>query len=267
MPVWCHEGSIALKQAVSVLILAASLCGTLVTASAQHATAFDIEDGGRAFQNVCANCHGPDGDLIPEIDLGRGLFRRPLTDDDLVAIILEGIPGTTMPATPSMSEAQAREIVAYLRASAAARPESSIPGDPARGRRIVENSGQCLDCHRISGVGSGLGPDLSNVGMLRRAAELERSLLEPQAEVQPDFRWYEVTTSQGDRVSGRLLNHDTFSVQLLDENLELRSFRKAGLSAFGFLESPMPSVRDEMSDQDVADVVSFLVTLRGESEQ
>ena len=35
--------------------------------SAQHETAQDIEDGGRAFRNTCANCHGPDGDQVSGI--------------------------------------------------------------------------------------------------------------------------------------------------------------------------------------------------------
>ena len=54
----------------------------------------DIQDGGRVFQNTCANCHGPDGDGIAGIDLGRGQFRRTMTDQDLVQIIRNGIPGT-----------------------------------------------------------------------------------------------------------------------------------------------------------------------------
>ncbi len=42
---------------------------------AQHETASDIEDGGRVFRQSCANCHGPDGNEIPGIDLGRGVFK------------------------------------------------------------------------------------------------------------------------------------------------------------------------------------------------
>lgn len=249
-----------------VLLTIAAAIGSLHAAHAQHATAFDVEDGGRAYQNVCANCHGPDGDLIPDIDLGRGLFRRPLSDDEIVGIILNGIPDTPMPATPAMSEAQAREIVAYLRDLAASRTGSTASGDPARGRRLVETRGECLECHRIEGRGSRLGPDLSAVGRVRRAAELERSLLDPEAEVQPAHRWYEVTTRGGERVRGRLLNHDTFTIQLIDEDERLRSFDKSRLRAHGFADSPMPSVRDEMSDQDIADIVSYLTTLRGDSE-
>src|SRR4030095_4120952 len=83
------------------------------TLLAQHDTAADIEDGGRVFQNSCANCHGPDGDQIAGIDLGRGQFRRPLSDQELAGIIRNGIPNTPMPAT-NMSDAQATKIVAAL---------------------------------------------------------------------------------------------------------------------------------------------------------
>src|SRR5205809_7765698 len=81
---------------------------------AQHETAADLLDGERAFKASCANCHGPDGDQIQGIDLGRGRFRRPMTDADLVRTIRTGIPNTPMPAT-QMSEEQASKIVSYLR--------------------------------------------------------------------------------------------------------------------------------------------------------
>src|SRR5262245_62133190 len=103
------------------------------TAAAQHETAADLPDGERAFRGSCANCHGPDGDLIPGIDLGRGRFRRPMTDDDLVRIIRTGIPNTPMPASP-MTVEQAQKIVAYLRSTARARSASVVTGDAARGR-------------------------------------------------------------------------------------------------------------------------------------
>ena len=45
---------------------------------AQHTTAADVEDGGRVFQNVCANCHGPDGNQVAGIDLGRGQLQTQI---------------------------------------------------------------------------------------------------------------------------------------------------------------------------------------------
>jgi putative heme-binding domain-containing protein len=234
---------------------------------AQHATAFDIENGARAYQGTCAACHGPDGNLIAGIDFGRGLFRRPYTDDEVARIIMGGIPNTPMAPSPAMAEAQALQIVAYLRSLPATAVDSSVPGDAARGREIARGSGDCLDCHRIGAAGSALGPDLSRVGLDRRAAELMRALIEPNAEVQPNQRFYRVTPRRGEPVTGRLLNHDTFTVQLYDEEGQLRSFDKADLRDFGFVESPMPSYRDTLSPQALADVVSYLVSLRGGSVQ
>ena len=81
---------------------------------AQHDyTPADVEDGGRLYRANCANCHGPDGDGIPGIDLGHGRFRQAATDEDLIRIIRRGIPGTPMPPT-TYSDFQLRTIVAYF---------------------------------------------------------------------------------------------------------------------------------------------------------
>jgi putative heme-binding domain-containing protein len=234
-------------------------------AFAQHATAFDIENGARAYQGGCAACHGPDGNLIAGIDFGRGVLRRAYTDEELARIIIGGIPNTPMAPSPAMSQAQALQIVAYLRSLPDTAIDASVVGDAARGRDIVRNSSDCLTCHRVGTTGSALGPDLSRVGLDRRAAELMRALVDPDAEVQPNQRFYEVTPRRGEAVTGRLLNHDTFTVQLFDVNGQLRSFDKAALRDFGFVASPMPSYRDKLSPQALADVVTYLVSLRGGS--
>jgi cytochrome c oxidase cbb3-type subunit III len=228
-------------------------------ALAQHATAFDVEDGARVFASTCANCHGPDGNLIAGIDLGRGQFRRPLTDNELAGIVMNGIPNTPMPPSPNLNEEQVATVVAFLRANAEPRAEPKHTGDAARGKALFEGKGECTDCHRVDGRGSRVGPDLSRIGRLRRAAELEASLLDPGAEVQPNNRFYRVVTKVGEEVTGRLLNHDTYTVQLLDLDEQLRSFRRADLREQGFDETPMPSYRRELNEQEIADLVVYLV--------
>jgi quinoprotein glucose dehydrogenase len=116
----------------------------------------------------------------------------------------------------------------------------------------------------VNGVGSRVGPDLTRIGTVRRAAELERSLLEPKDEVQPENRFYQVTPKTGKPVKGRLLNRDTFTVQLLDTDEHLRSFAVADLREHGFAETPMPSVRRKLTTQEIADLVTYLSSLRGE---
>lgn len=251
-----------MRLASAAFIFVAFLFAGGGSLSAQHATAFDIEDGGRAFRNTCANCHGPDGDQIAGIDLGRGQFRRPLSDQELVGIIRNGIPNTPMPAT-NMSDVQATKIVTYLRSVAGSRTSEAAAGDAARGKAIFDGKGACATCHRVNGSGSRVGPDLSRVGQLRRTIELEQSLLDPAAEVLPGNRFYRVTTKDGVSVTGRLLNHDTFTVQILDMKEQLRSFVKADVKEHGFVPTPMPSYKGRLDSQETADVVSFLVSLKG----
>ena len=148
-------------RAVPRLILLLSLGAT--AAFSQHGfTQADIEEGGRQYRLNCITCHGPDGNLVTGIDLGRGKFRRASTDDDIINTILNGVPGTGMPAF-EMILPRAQVITAYLR-SMAAEPagasEAAKTGDRARGKAIFEGSSGCASCHRVRGVGGTSGPDL-----------------------------------------------------------------------------------------------------------
>jgi putative heme-binding domain-containing protein len=165
----------------------------------------------------------------------------------------------------SINDFQAATIVAYLRffADSPART-SALTGDPARGKELFENKGGCLRCHRVKGGGSRLGPNLSEVGATRRTVELERALVEPNAAAAPQNRYVRVVTKEGTTVTGRLLNIDTFSIQLLDSNESLRSFSRADLRESAVLDkTEMPSFKDKLSSQELADVVSYLASLKG----
>jgi hypothetical protein len=68
----------------------------------------------------------------------------------------------------------------------------------------------------------------------------------------------------GSTITGRLLNQDTFTIQLLDPGARLRLVEKSAVREFTMLkESPMPSYRDKLDAQEVADLVTYLTTLRG----
>jgi putative heme-binding domain-containing protein len=235
--------------------------GIAFPAAAQHATAFDVEDGKRVYLASCANCHGPDGNLIAGIDFGRGVYRRTYSDDDLAALIVAGIPNTPMAPNPAMSREQALRVVEFLRSMGEGR-ETTADGDPSRGRALFEGKGECRDCHAVHGEGSRVGPDLTRIGSLRRAGELERSLIEPAAEVQPENRFYRVTPKGAQPLVGRLLNRDTYTVQLIDLEERLRSFRLEELAEHGFEDTPMPPARQTLTTQEIADVVSYLSSLR-----
>jgi putative heme-binding domain-containing protein len=235
--------------------------GTLL---AQHSfTPIDVEDGGRLFRANCTICHGAQGDGVPGIDLMHGKFRHAKDDDDIAAIIRSGIPGTAMPPN-NFTDFTALTIVAYLRSMAAATATTTSGGDPGRGKAIYEGKGNCASCHRIRGVGARLGPDLSEIGNLRLAGELERSVTDPDAEVLPQNRHFRAVTKDGATVTGTILNEDKYSVQLLDSNNRLVSLKRANLRESAFIEkSPMPSYKDKLTHQELSDLVSYLASLKG----
>ena len=73
-----------------------------------------------------------------------------------------------------------------------------------------------------------------------------------------------VVTRDGKTFTGRFLNQDTFSVQLIDANDKLVSIDKATVRESTLEKtSPMPSFKDKLTSQELADVVSYLVSLRG----
>ena len=76
------------------------------------------------------------------------------------------------------------------------------------------------------------------------------------------YRFYQVVTNANVTARGTLLNQDTFSVQMRDTNDKLMSYWKTDLKEFAFVPSPMPSFKDKLTPQEIADVVSYLVSLR-----
>jgi putative heme-binding domain-containing protein len=246
-----------------LLALPALLTALLFTAPtlAQHETGADLFSGQQVWQNLCANCHGLDGALVPNVDLGHGVFRQNYSDEQLVAIIQNGIPNTPMPPNPTMSVEQAQLVVDYLR-SRAVDSSASLTGNPAAGRELYIDRGFCNFCHMVNGEGEPTGPDLSRIGDLRTAEELTQSLRAPNAVIQPNMRQYTVTTKDGAEITGRLMNQDTFTVQLMDYSGKLMSFNKEDLTEFGFAPSPMGALGDDWTDQEVADLVAYLASLR-----
>jgi putative heme-binding domain-containing protein len=218
-------------------------------------------DGAKLYADNCSQCHGDAGDNVSNVDLMHGRFRRASTDAELVSVILHGIPGTDMP-PHNFYEVQAAAIVQYLRA--AADRSVAVAGDKAHGQAIFAGKGNCASCHRVNGSGSRIAPDLSDIGRLRHADEIQRSLLDPDAEIIPSNRFVRVVTKDGKAVTGRLLNHDTFTVQLLDSTEKLVSLQMANVRELTFVpKSPMPSYKGKLTDQELTDLVSYLVSLKG----
>ena len=93
------------------------------------ATAESLAAGKRVFQNGCASCHGPEGlgngpqvaslrndNQTPAVprNLTTGVFKGGAAKADLYARIRLGIPGTPMPASPALSDAEVGDLINYV---------------------------------------------------------------------------------------------------------------------------------------------------------
>jgi putative heme-binding domain-containing protein len=219
------------------------------------------EAGARLYFAYCSACHGAEGNSVPGVDFRSGKFRRASSDDDLMLIVLRGIPGTAMPPN-SFGNSELRAIIGYIRSLQGSHLEA-LHGDARHGQMIFEGRGGCLNCHRVNGKGSYAATDLSDIGIIRSIDYLERSLVDPAASDLPEHRLIRAVTRDGVAVAGRHLNEDTFTVQLIDSKGNLISLLKPELKTYEVMKgSTMPSYRDRLSPGELEDVARYLYSLK-----
>ena len=142
--------------------------------------------------------------------------------------------------------------------------ETQHPGNPIRGRAIFEGEGHCTSCHRVGDSGSALGPNLTAAGTELTVDQLRNSLLDPNPTVPPAYQRYRVITRDGKAISGRLLNQDPYSLQMIDSDNQLVAFERSELREWGSMQTPpMPSYRQTLNTDELADVLAYLTSLKG----
>ncbi|HML16803.1 MAG TPA: c-type cytochrome [Bryobacteraceae bacterium] len=223
----------------------------------------DDTQGRKLFEGHCALCHGETGLGGRGPNLAQPALSHAPTDEQLVAVIKQGIPGTEMPGAWQLDDREAKLLAGYVRSLGKIAVEP-LPGDPNRGRELYAFSG-CAGCHIVRGDGTGLGPELSDIGARRNAAYLRESLVQPGASVPERYLTVTVTTREGKTIRGIRINEDTFTIQVRDAANRLYSFRKSDLVSAKkeFHQSLMPSYEARFTAAQLDDLVAYLAGLRG----
>jgi putative heme-binding domain-containing protein len=239
-------------------------------------TAEELERGHALFDAQCARCHGIGGTGGMGPPLTRARLRRAPSDEDLISLLVHGVPGTAMGGAWQLSEREMAQVAAYVR-SLGRVPAEKLTGDPVRGQAIYDGKGACATCHIVRGTGGGQGPELTDIGAVRGSGYLRESLLDPGAHLPERPVSYEpnayaaylvvrVVTRGGAEVVGARVNEDSFTIQLRDGAGRLHSLRKAELRSLEKKQgaSLMPSYRDTLTVAEIDDLVAYLMTLRAE---
>jgi putative heme-binding domain-containing protein len=255
--------------ASAVLAMMLSTFGMAARAQAQaplHDSQYsdaDIAYGATMYSSKCVTCHGTQGDGIGGVNLRSGTFRNAVIDRDLERFIRAGSPAGMPPFR--LDNAEMAGIIAYLRNMNAFDTAPVKTGDAARGRAIFDGKGACTRCHRIGLAGSRVAPNLSDIGSTRSAGSLQRSLVDPTSQMMPINRPVRAVKKDGTVVAGRRLNEDTYSVQIIDDRERFHSLMKADLREYTIsTTSPMPSYKGTLSDEEIADVLAYLLSLKGQ---
>jgi hypothetical protein len=79
----------------------------------------------------------------------------------------------------------------------------------------------------------------------------------------PINRPVRIVMKDGQTVNGRRLNEDTYTIQLMTDQERLLSVSKTDLRDYQVLTtSTMPSYKDKLTPQEIADTVAYLGSLR-----
>jgi putative heme-binding domain-containing protein len=245
-------------------------------ALAQQAGGPDLARGRVHYVASCGRCHGVNGLGGEGPPLARAQLPRVPDDDALIAIMTQGIPGTAMSGSWWLSQEELRQVASYVRslAPSAGDAGASPAGDAARGLMAFER-GRCAGCHTVGGFGTARGPDLTAVGLRRGSEYLREAILNPAAALPRgqtamprdfvDYLMVRVVAEDGTEVRGTRVNEDTYTIQIKDARGVVHSFYKPALRELDkqFDRSLMRGYRDTFTDEEVDDLVSYLMTLTG----
>ena len=173
-----------------LLAYAAYVCATRPLQAQQSGkSAGGATEGKQIFATTCAACHGLDGaggEHGPDISHRREV--QGLSDQRLLQIVRDGVPGTRMPAFSSLSETQVKSVVRYLRSLQGQGATARVSGDPKSGKVIFFGKADCSQCHMANGEGGFIGSDLSSYASTPSAVEIRDAITDPNRNLDPRKR-------------------------------------------------------------------------------
>ena len=139
----------------------------------------------------------------------------------------------------------------------------SAHGDTRRGKLVFEQAGTCANCHKVT------APARRSVPTFRRSARTRpRSPFRvgplPHAGISHNYETYVVETKTGTTANGVLVSQTPEQVTLKGADALVRTFKRSDLDLFEkSTVSLMPAdLHKALSEQDLADLVEYLLTLK-----
>jgi putative heme-binding domain-containing protein len=137
------------------------------------------------------------------------------------------------------------------------RPALTMKADALRGREVFRT--HCANCHAVAGVGTRVGPDISDT-RTKTPEMLLTDILNPNAAIDGNFISYTVTTLDGKTFTGVIASETAAGITLQREQNQTDTVLRADIDELKSSgQSLMPEgLEKNVSVQDVADLIRFL---------
>jgi len=219
--------------------------------------------GARRFTEYCAGCHGIDGkggDKAASVAVALSVMTN--SDEDLIRIVRDGtVDG--MPSFAQIGDANITAVVHYLRVleNSATSTNAAVTGDANAGRELYFGKAQCSTCHMIKGDGGFIGSDLSFYGRNHKMEAILQAITMPDNPLKPTSRVVNITTKNGQKITGVLRNEDSFNLVLQAEDGRYHSLTRSDLAEIHYTDhSLMPhDYSARLTSRELDDIVSFLI--------
>ncbi len=143
-------------------------------------------------------------------------------------------------------------------------------GDAKRGEKIFHDptgplGGICAQCHKVSGLGAEVGPDLSLVGSVYKRGDLLTSIVEPSKTIALGYEQVVVETKAGDIFAGAIRKETDEALTLLGSDMRPHVVNKADIKSRKPVEtSIMPAgLTLGLKPEELADLFAYMESLRG----
>ncbi len=134
---------------------------------------------------------------------------------------------------------------------------SNLIGNAERGALVFSQN--CVACHRFKGQGNEVGPNLGSVAG-NPNEYLLTAILDPSKSIDPHYTTYEVTTRDGEELTGVISEETPSSITLLQAGGTRQVLARRQIATLKSSKlSLMPDGFEKaLTQQSMADLISFL---------
>jgi putative membrane-bound dehydrogenase-like protein len=138
-----------------------------------------------------------------------------------------------------------------------------LKGDAAKGQPMFMQAG-CIACHRVKGQFIDFGPDLSQIGAKLSAEGLFTAILYPSAAIEHSFVGQQVTTKEGQTITGYLISETDAELTLRIAGGAATPVKKTSIVKKEEMKLSLmpPGLAGAIGPQGLADLVAWLQTLK-----